>query len=103
MFKLCLYVPVSHLGVVKSAIFAAGAGSVGAYTEYCWEVQGIGQFKPVKGANPFIGRVDELEQVVEYRLETVVPKQCIDAVISALRQAHPYEEPAYDVIKVEAY
>ncbi|MDN3639762.1 YqfO family protein [Simiduia curdlanivorans] len=103
MYKLCVYVPTSHLDAVKSAIFAAGAGRVGAYTHCCWEVQGVGQFMPRTGAKPFLGRVGELERVAEYRLETVVPLNCITDVVNALRQAHPYEEPAYDVMKLEAY
>ena len=103
MFKLCIYVPSSHLEIVKSAIFTAGAGTISAYSHCSWEVKGLGQFKPGVGAQPFVGAVDRLEQVVEYRLETIVTEAKVVEVVAALRKAHPYEEPAYDVIKLEPY
>jgi hypothetical protein len=103
MFKLCFYVPDSHLEVVKKAAFAAGAGRIGNYEQCCWQVEGRGQFCPLAGANPAIGRRDQLEIVVEYRVEMVCEESLLPGVIAALKQAHPYEEPAYDVIQLLEY
>ena len=75
MLKLIYYVPQSHLEETKQAVFAAGAGGIGNYEHCAWQVLGTGQFKPVKGANPFIGELDVLEHVAEWRVETIVPEQ----------------------------
>lgn len=106
MYKLTLYVPDSHVEVVKKAIFAAGAGryanaSKASYDSCSWQVMGQGQFQPLEGATPFIGDVGKLETVAEWRVETVVEDEFIQAVIQALRAAHPYEMPAFDAMKVE--
>lgn len=97
LLKLTVYVPTSHLEAVKDAIFAAGAGRVGDYDRCAWQVLGEGQFRALPGAQPFIGTVGALEQVVEYRVETVLPRAALAAVVSALKTAHPYETPAFDV------
>ena len=106
MYKLTLFVPDSHVEVVKKAIFAAGAGrytnaSKASYDSCSWQVMGQGQFQPLKGAMPFIGDVGKLESVAEWRVETVVEDEFIQAVIQALRAAHPYEMPAFDAVRVE--
>ncbi|UTA46322.1 YqfO family protein [Simiduia sp. 21SJ11W-1] len=98
MFKLCVYIPESHLEVVKRALFDAGAGRQGDYECCCWQVPGQGQFKPAQDAQPFIGAVGELTHVAEYRVEMLVAPQFASAVIKALRNAHPYEEPAFDLV-----
>lgn len=98
MYKITFYVPESHLDPVKEALFAAGAGRVGAYDCCAWQVKGQGQFRPLAGSNPFIGTQDLLESVDEYRVELVCDEGRLHAAIAALRQAHPYEEPAYDVV-----
>jgi len=100
MYKLTVFVPDSVLEQVKSALFAAGAGRIGDYEQCCWQVQGIGQFMPLVGSTPHIGTQDSLEKVDEWRVEMVVAKVNIGDVIIALKQAHPYETPAYDVIEV---
>ena len=97
MYKLCFYVPESHLDVVKQAVFAAGAGRIGNYDQCCWQVLGQGQFRALKGSNPFIGEQGKVEVVAEYRVEMVCAKAQIVNAIEALKQAHPYEEPAFDV------
>lgn len=101
MYKLTLYVPDSHVEIVKKAIFAAGAGRCGTYDSCSWQVMGQGQFQPLEGATPFIGDVGQLETVAEWRVETVVEDEFIQAVIQALRAAHPYEMPAFDAVRVE--
>ncbi len=97
LLKLTVYVPASHLDAVKDAIFAAGAGQVGSYDRCAWQVLGEGQFRALPGAQPFIGAVGVVEQVAEYRVETVLPRAALAAVVSALKMAHPYEPPAFDL------
>ncbi|CEA00929.1 Putative GTP cyclohydrolase 1 type 2 [Pseudomonas saudimassiliensis] len=97
MYKLCFFVPESHLEPVKQAVFAAGGGRIGDYEHCCWQVLGQGQFRPGQGADPFIGTTGELETVAEYRVDLVCADELIAAAVAALKQAHPYEEPAYDV------
>lgn len=101
MYKLCFYVPESHLDAVKAAVFAAGAGRIGAYDSCCWQVKGQGQFRPLEGSRPFIGTQDAVETVDEFRVELVCSDEHIRAAVAALKLAHPYEEPAYDVLRVE--
>lgn len=98
MYKLCFYVPESHLEHVKSAVFAAGAGRIGDYDSCCWQVLGRGQFRPLAGSRPFLGQQDTVEIVAEYRVEMVCEVQFVRAALNALVEAHPYEEPAWDVI-----
>ncbi len=100
MYKLCFYVPQSHLEPVKEAVFAAGGGRIGDYDHCCWQVAGQGQFRPLAGADPFIGTAGELQRVSEYRVELVCEELHIATVVAALKAAHPYEEPAYDVVAV---
>lgn len=97
MYTLIFYVPDSHLETVKTAVFAAGAGTVGDYKSCCWQVLGQGQFQPMAGSQPFIGHQGQLEKVAEWRVELVVTAELIKPVIGALKVAHPYEEPAYAV------
>jgi hypothetical protein len=103
MYKLVVFVPESHLGDVKQAMFAVGAGRIGNYDCCSWQTLGEGQFRPRVGSNPFIGTVDQVETVAEVRLEMVVDDGDIEPVITALYAAHPYEEPAYDCWRVEDF
>lgn len=98
LLKLTVYVPASHVEAVKDALFAAGAGRVGDYDRCAWQVLGQGQFRPLAGAQPFTGTIGDTEQVDEYRVELVLDPACLKARIEALKQTHPYETPAYDVI-----
>ncbi|QVR68862.1 NGG1p interacting factor NIF3 [Acinetobacter sp. BHS4] len=100
MLKLIYYVPDSHLESTKQAIFSVGAGGIGNYEHCAWQVKGIGQFKPVKGADPYIGELGELEQVDEWRVETIVIEENAKAVAKALKASHPYEEPAFEFIQI---
>ena len=97
MYKLVFFVPETHLEAVKAAVFTAGAGRIGNYDSCCWQSLGQGQFKPLSGSNPFLGRQGQLCQVAEYRVEMVCADDCLQAAVAALRKAHPYEEPAFDV------
>ena len=97
MYKLCFYVPDTHVEAVKDAIFATGAGKIGGYSHCSWQVLGQGQFKPLEGANPFLGRVGAVETVAEWKVEMVVADEFIHAAVAALKASHPYEVPAFDV------
>lgn len=97
MYKICVYIPESHLDVVKQAMFDAGAGHIGHYDCCAWQTLGQGQFRPLIKSNPFIGKEGKIEHVAEYRVEMVCPDKQVKKVVAALKHAHPYEEPAYDV------
>lgn len=103
MYALFFYVPESHLEQVKSALFSAGAGVIGDYQRCCWQVLGQGQFEPMAGSQPFLGQLERLEQVAEWRVELVVETAAIKAAVAALKAAHPYEEPAYGVYRLEQF
>jgi hypothetical protein len=100
MYKLVFFVPESHVESVKSAVFAAGAGRIGDYEHCAWQVLGEGQFRPLQGSNPYIGSQNVLEKVSEYRVELVCADEHIAGAVAALRAAHPYEEPAFDVTRL---
>lgn len=103
MYQLWFYVPLSHLESVKEAVFSAGGGNIGDYQACCFETRGQGQFQPGHGSQPFIGSVGQLERVEEVKVELVVDVSLIEGVIEALKQAHPYEEPAFAAIKLDFY
>ena len=95
--KLVVFVPEEALDVVRDALFAAGAGRIGEYERCSWYTEGTGTFHALPGATPVVGDVGVEERVAELRLETVFPSERCDEVVAALRTAHPYEEPAFDI------
>lgn len=103
MYKICFYVPASHLEQVKNALFEKGAGRVGNYDSCCWQIAGQGQFRALSGSHPFLGQHGALETVDEFRVELVCADDLIEEVIASLKKSHPYEEPAYDVVKIESF
>ncbi|NEE01998.1 Nif3-like dinuclear metal center hexameric protein [Phytoactinopolyspora halotolerans] len=100
--KLIVFVPEPDAGRVLDALTAAGAGVIGNYERCAWTTSGTGTFRPGAGANPTIGRVGDIEEVAEFRLEMVLPRRLRAAVVDALTAAHPYEEPAYDIYELAA-
>ena len=100
MYKLVFFVPDTHLNEVKEAVFNAGAGKVGDYECCSWQVLGQGQFRPLKGAAPHIGEVGKVELVPEWRVEVVLPREKLASVLKVMKNAHPYECPAFDVIQL---
>lgn len=86
---------------IRSAMFSAGAGQVGNYSQGSWSVSGTGQFLPHDGATPAIGTVGTVEQIAEDRIEMVAPASRRAGVLAALRNAHPYEEPAFDIVAMQ--
>ena len=99
--KVIVFVPGSHLENVASAIHGAGGGRFSKYQECSFRSEGVGTFKGMKGARPFIGKEGVLERTPEVKLEMLVEKWNLSRVIGAMLKAHPYEEVAYDVIPLE--
>lgn len=100
MHKLTVYIPESHLELVKEAIFNTGAGFYGAYDRCCWEILGKSQFRPLAGSNSFIGKKGIVEEIPEYRVEILCTDDLVPAVSAAIRSSHPYEEPAFDFVHI---
>jgi dinuclear metal center YbgI/SA1388 family protein len=96
--KLVVFAPAADADRLRGAIAAAGAGSIGAYDSASFTSHGEGRFRPLAGAHPTIGTVGDLQTVPEARIESMVPRRLRDDVVAAMLAAHPYEEPAYDVI-----
>jgi dinuclear metal center YbgI/SA1388 family protein len=99
--KVVVFVPTEHTDRLIAALAAAGAGTIGNYAEAAFVSSGQGRFRPLPGANPSIGEVGRTERVDETRVEMVLPPARRDGVVAALRAAHPYEEPAFDVYRTE--
>jgi dinuclear metal center YbgI/SA1388 family protein len=99
-YKLVVFVPIKAAAKVSNAVFAAGAGAIGNYRNCSFDAEGTGTFLPLKGAKPAIGKKGKLEKVPEIRFETIVPAERLDSVIEAMKKAHPYETPAFDVFKL---
>jgi dinuclear metal center YbgI/SA1388 family protein len=95
--KWVIYVPLENAAAVQAAVFDAGAGHIGDYSHTSWSVSGIGQFLSHEGASPAIGDIGKVERVAEDRFEVVAPARARANVLSAIRAAHPYEEPAFDI------
>ena len=100
--KWVVYVPRENAEAVQEAVFEAGAGHIGDYSHCSWSVNGIGQFLPHEGASPAVGSVGSVERVAEDRFEVVAPARARGAVLAAMRGAHPYEEPAFDIFALVA-
>jgi dinuclear metal center YbgI/SA1388 family protein len=98
--KLVTFVPEADADRLLDALAAAGAGAIGNYDRCAFTIGGTGTFRPLPGAHPAIGAVGKVETVAETRLEMVLPRGRRDGVVRALRDAHPYEEPAFDVVEL---
>lgn len=95
--KLVVFVPAEALDAVRDALFAAGAGRIGDYERCSWYAEGTGTFYGGEATSPTLGERGREERVPELRLETVYPAEREADVVRALREAHPYEEPAFDL------
>ena len=96
--KIIVTIPVENVNEVRDAICEVGAGVIGNYTDCSMSTKCIGTFKPTDEANPYIGKNNNLEFVEEEKLEVVCYVKLVKKVITRLRQVHPYEEPAIDII-----
>lgn len=103
MYKLCFFVPETHAEEVKSAVFEAGGGRIGDYDCCAWQTRGQGQFRALDGADPYLGNVGEVETVAELKVELVCDENLIRQTVAAMKSAHPYEEPAYEVYAMEDF
>lgn len=101
LFKLVVYVPSTHAEALRKALSNAGAGHIGNYSDCTFNTEGTGTFKPLEGSNPFIGEAGIVEYVNEIKIETIVSQRTLGGVISSMTKAHPYEEVAYDIYKLE--
>jgi dinuclear metal center YbgI/SA1388 family protein len=98
--KLVTFVPAEKVDAVSHAVFAAGAGHIGKYSACSFRAPGTGTFFGEEGASPVVGQAGRLEEAPELRLETVVPVSRVPEVVRALRASHPYEEPAFDLVRL---
>lgn len=101
LYKLVVYVPIDHEPTVRQAILEAGAGHIGRYRDCSYRARGTGSFRPMAGSTPYIGQEGILQEAEEYRLETIVPQSQLENVLSKMQLAHPYEEAAYDLYRLE--
>ncbi|MDR0454359.1 MAG: Nif3-like dinuclear metal center hexameric protein [Deferribacteraceae bacterium] len=100
--KLIVFTPVSHEKAVLDAIDKIGGGQIGNYRRCAFTVEGTGTFTPIDGANPFTGSIGKEEYVKEARQEILVPAANIQKAVDALKKAHPYETPAFDIVPVKS-
>ncbi len=96
--KLIVFVPETHLNVIRDAMFAAGAGEISNYSECSFNTKGIGTFKGNENTNPYLGKVGERTEEQEIKVEVIIPNYLQRIVVSKMVAAHPYEEVAYDVV-----
>ena len=99
--KIAVYVPKQYAEAVRNAMFLAGAGTIGNYDECSFNVEGIGTFRADENCNPFVGNIGERHHEAEVRVEVICPSYLQSKVVSAMLKVHPYEEPAYDIYKLE--
>lgn len=96
--KIIVTIPIENVNEVRNAVLEEGAGVIGNYTHCSMSTKCIGTFKPTDEANPYIGKINNLEYVEEEKLEVVCNVKLVKKVISKIRDVHPYEEPAIDII-----
>lgn len=101
LYKIAAYVPGTHINEVREAFNIGGAGHIGNYSHCTFQSAGQGTFKPLEGTNPYIGTKNELEMVDEFKIESIVQEEKLPQVIRAIMDAHPYEEPAYDIFPLK--
>jgi dinuclear metal center YbgI/SA1388 family protein len=99
--KLVVFSPESHAEEVRKAIFSAGAGSIGEYEECSFNSKGSGTFRPTKKAKPYIGEAGKISEAPEVKIEVILPKYIQNDVLKAMKQVHPYEEVAFDILPLE--
>jgi dinuclear metal center YbgI/SA1388 family protein len=101
LYKIVVYLPKTHERNILNALSSSGAGFIGNYSDCSFSSIGVGRFKPLEGSNPFIGELNEVEEVEEVRIEAIVTKKILHKTIYEVKKAHPYEEVALDIIKLE--
>ena len=99
--KLSVFVPSEYTHQVSEALFKAGAGNIGNYSDCSFDQIGTGTFKPLENASPFEGKIGEISKVEEHKMEVIVPTHCLSNVLNAMKNSHPYEEIAYDIVALK--
>lgn len=99
LYKIVVFVPAKDVNKIADALYRAGAGSIGTYSNCGFQTEGTGTFLPLEGSKPAIGKKGKLQHVQEIRLETIIAENKVAGAIAAMRKAHPYEVPAFDVIR----
>lgn len=100
MLLLYYYVPETHLEKVNHELFVLGLGCFDGYDCCCWYTKGDGQFRPLSGSDPYIGKIDAIETVSEYKVEMICPSELKNKAIATLKAAHPYETPAFGFLQI---
>jgi dinuclear metal center YbgI/SA1388 family protein len=100
-YKLVVFVPENSLDVLKEVLYKNGAGHIGKYSHSGFSIKGKGTFKPLAEANPHTGNKNEINEVSEYRLETIIAAEDAEKIKRKIMKAHPYEEPVWDLFKLE--
>lgn len=103
MYKISVYIPSDYLEKVKRAMFNQGGGRLGNYDHCAWQVLGQGQFRSLEQSNPFKGKKGTIEVLDEYLVEMICDENLIKPIITALKKSHPYEEPAYSIVRLEDF
>jgi hypothetical protein len=98
LVNFCFYVPKTHLEIVKEAIFIAGAGVIGEYSNCCWQTLGEGQFLPSANSSPVLGKQQQLHRLAEYKVEVICVRDIMPNILHQFLLSHPYEEPAYSIM-----
>ncbi|NLW90304.1 MAG: Nif3-like dinuclear metal center hexameric protein [Syntrophomonadaceae bacterium] len=101
LYKIVVFIPVTHLETVREAMAAAGAGHIGRYSDCTFSAKGTGTFRPGEDTNPWQGKTGKLEMADEFRLETVAYRESLPGILAAMQKAHPYEEIAFDLYRLE--
>lgn len=101
LYKIAVFVPLTHISEVREALSVSGAGHIGNYSHCTFQTEGQGTFKPLEETNPFIGTQHKLEYVNEVKIESIVEESKLSAIIQAMKKSHPYEVVAYDVYPLE--
>ena len=100
-YKIVVFAPEKSAAKIRKALGEAGAGRIGNYSFCTFSTKGIGRFKPLKGAMPTIGKINKVEAVHEIRIETICSQDKLEKVLQAIKEKHPYEEPAVDVYELK--
>lgn len=100
LFKIVVFVPGDYADTIRKVMGEAGAGQLGNYSNCSFSSKGIGRYKPLEGAKPMKGKIGNIEEAEEERIETICPKEKVKVVINAIKKAHPYEKPVLDVYPI---
>ncbi len=98
--KIVIFSPESHADQIRTTAAKAGAGKIGKYSYCSFSIKGIGRFLPEKGSEPWVGKKNQLEEVIEERVEMLCEEIYIEQVLKEISRVHPYEEPAIDIYPV---